>query len=139
MTMRNKTYKELSKIKTFEKRYEYLRLSGTVGEGTFGFNRYLNQAFYRSPKWRRTRDEIIIRDGACDLGMEGYEINDMIIVHHINPITLEDLEQDNFVLYDHDNLICCTNRTHQAIHYSDENLLPTGLVERRPNDTTPWK
>lgn len=136
---RTKSYSELIRINSFEKRFEYLRFRGTVGETTFGSDRWVNQQFYRSSKWRRVRDQIIIRDEACDLGVDGNEINDMIIVHHINPITISDLEEDSYALYDPENLICTSNRTHQAIHYSDENLLPQGPVVRRPNDTVPWK
>ena len=137
--MKSKTYRELEKIDSFEERYEYLRLKGTVGESTFGFDRHLNQAFYTSQRWRSTRDKVIIRDEGCDLGIEGLDINDMIIVHHMNPMTAEEVERDCESLYDPEYLICCSNRTHQAIHYGDATLLPTGPVVRRPNDTAPWK
>ena len=139
MTMMNRNYSELVNLKTFEDRYNYLKLSGVVGQDIFGSERYLNQNFYTSRKWRSIRDQIIIRDNACDLGLEGYEIYDKIIVHHINPITIEDLENDSYSLYDPENLICTTNATHQAIHYSDETLLPRLSEPRRPNDMVPWK
>lgn len=135
----SKSYSELVKLKTFDDRYNYLKLSGVVGQDIFGSERYLNQQFYTSRKWRSVRDQIIIRDNACDLGLEGYEIYDKIIVHHINPITIEDLENDEYSLYDSENLICTTNATHQAIHYSDETLLPRLSEPRRPNDMIPWK
>lgn len=129
----------MMRIETFDERYEYLKLKGVVGESTFGSTRHLNQAFYTSKKWRSVRDTIIIRDGACDLGIGDREIHDMVIVHHINPITSEDLELDRFILYDPENLVCVSDRTHNAIHFGDSNLLAKDPVIRRPNDTTPWK
>lgn len=137
MTIR--TYSELSKFSTFEDRYQYLRLDGTVGEETFGFDRYLNQIFYRSKQWKSIRDYIIIRDNGCDLGVEGYDIRSRIIVHHMNPITIKDLEKESEFLLNPEFLICTTHNTHQAIHYGDENLLIKMPVERTKNDTCPWK
>lgn len=131
-------YKNLSRIDTFIERYKYLKLGGVVGETTFGFDRYLNQMLYTSKRWRKTRDEIIIRDNGCDLGIEGYEIHREILVHHMNPITIEDVENDCDHIYDPEFLICTTFNTHRAIHYGDEKLLPVVLIERKPNDTCPW-
>ena len=137
MTIR--TYTDLIKLETFEERYEYLRLDGTVGSDTFGFDRYLNQIFYRSQRWKKVRDEVIIRDNGCDLGVEGYEINGRIIIHHMNPITIEDIQRDSDLLLDPEFLICTIHRTHNAIHYGDSSLLIKAPVERRKNDTCPWR
>lgn len=134
-----RTYSELKKLKTFKERYEYLKLAGKVGESTFGYDRYLNQLLYNSPRWKRVRRDIIIRDEGCDLGHPDYEIKDMIIVHHINPITIEDIENENEDIYNPENLICTTDRTHKAIHYGDERLLPQLPIERKPGDTCPWR
>ena len=135
-----KTYSELSTIPTFLERFRYLKLNGAVGVDTFGFDRYLNQVFYSSDEWKRVRREIIIRDNGCDLGVEGFEVNDKILIHHMNPITKEDVLNRNPVIFDPEFLISTSFNTHQAIHYGDENLLPiTFLVNRRPNDTCPWK
>lgn len=134
-----RTYSELKKLKTFKERYEYLKLAGKVGESTFGYDRYLNQLLYNSPRWKRVRRDIIIRDEGCDLGHPDYEIKDMIIVHHINPITIEDIENENEDVYNPENLICTTDRTHKAIHYGDERLLPQLPIERKPGDTCPWR
>lgn len=134
-----KTYSELMQLPTFRERYRYLRLGGRVGEETFGFDRYINQMFYKSEQWLSIRNKIIIRDNGCDLGVEGHDINSRIIIHHMNPLTKEDiLEQSEFLL-DPEYLICVTKSTHDAIHYGDESLLITAPVERRPNDTCPWK
>lgn len=135
-----RTYTELSKLSTFEERYEYLRLDGVVGEETFGFDRYLNQRFYQNdPEWKRVRDFVIIRDCGCDLGIEGREIHGRIIVHHMNPITMDDLINRTKFLLDPEYLICTIDNTHNAIHYGDENLLMKGPVERTQNDTCPWR
>lgn len=134
-----KTYKAMRMLRTFEERFDYLKLQGLVGAETFGSNRYLNQVFYRSPKWKKARREAIIRDNGCDLGMEGHEIMDEIIVHHLNPITEEDLLGDTPTLYDLNNLVCVSHSTHNALHYGDASLLPKLPVERTPNDTCPWK
>ena len=134
-----RTYTDLLKIKTYEERYEYLRLDGTVGADTFGFDRYLNQIFYRSQRWKKVRDSVIIRDNGCDLGVEGYEIHGRIIIHHMNPITIEDLERDSEFLLNPEYLISTVHRTHNAIHYGDKSLLITAPIERSEYDTCPWK
>ena len=133
-----KTYAELMIFKTFEDRYKYLRLVGKVGEETFGYDRYLNQMLYTSKRWRSVRDEVIIRDEGCDLGIEDREIYGKIIVHHINPITIEDIELERRKVFDPRFLICTSPGTHNAIHYGDESLLPRLPVVRRKNDTCPW-
>lgn len=137
MTIR--TYSELITFPTFEERYEYLRLKGRVGEETFGFERYLNQVFYKSKEWRSIRDYVIARDNGCDLGMEGYEIHGQILIHHINPITKEDILQRRDVLLNPEYLITTVKNTHDAIHYGDINLLVTAPIERKKNDTCPWR
>lgn len=134
-----RTYSELSSLKTFEERYEYLRLGGRVGAETFGYDRYLNQVFYKDPEWKSVRDKVIIRDNGCDLGIDGRTINSRVIVHHINPITKDDILNRAPCLFDMNNLICTTKRTHDAIHYSDDDLLIKDPVERSKNDTCPWK
>ena len=134
-----RTYTELSRLPSFEERYRYLRLTGQVGKETFGFDRYLNQVFYRSQRWKRIRDEVILRDNGCDLGVEGYEIHGRIIIHHMNPITLEDIERESIYLLDPEFLICTVHNTHNAIHYGDENLLITAPIERTKYDTCPWR
>lgn len=133
-----KTYSDLRRLYTFEERYRYLRLSGVVGQSTFGYDRYLNQMLYRSRMWLRSRDIVIIRDNGCDLGIEGRQIYDRIIIHHMNPITLEDIEEGREEVYDPELLVCTTNMTHNAIHYGDESLLAVLPNERRRNDTSPW-
>lgn len=132
-------YSELITIPTFKERYNYLRLDGRVGEDTFGFDRYLNQIFYRSQKWKSIRDLVIIRDNGCDLGVEGHEIYGKITIHHMNPITLKDIERESDYLLNPEFLICTTHNTHNAIHYGDERLLVTGPIVRTKNDTCPWK
>lgn len=135
-----KTYSELITFPTFEERFEYLQLSdGCVGEDTFGYDRYLNQGFYRSREWKRLRDELIIRDNGCDLGVEGYEIRGRIIIHHLNPITKNDILRQTDYLTNPEYLICTAHNTHNAIHYGDENLLIKGPVERTKHDTCPWR
>ena len=134
-----KTYSELITIPTFEERFEYLKLDGQVGVETFGFNRYLNQVFYKSDEWLSIRDYVITRDNGCDLGMEGYEIYGRILIHHINPITKDDIIQRSRILLDPENLITTVKRTHDAIHYGDSNLLIKAPIERRKNDTCPWR
>ena len=139
-TMTNiRTYSELVTLPTFEERYRYLRIGGRVGEETFGFDRYLNQMFYTSNEWRDIRDHVIIRDNGCDLGMLDREISGRILVHHMNPITVDDVLKRSKYLLDPEYLICTIKNTHDAIHYGDESLLFTGPIERRPNDTCPWK
>lgn len=137
--MNIRTYSELITLPTFEARYEYLKLHGEVGKETFGFDRYLNQAFYKYPEWRKTRDLVIIRDNGCDLGIEGREIRGKILIHHMNPITKEDILSRSDYLLNPEYLICTIKRTHDAIHYGDENLLAKDPIERRPNDTCPWR
>lgn len=134
-----RTYSELITLPTFEERYRYLRLGGTVGKETFGFDRYLNQAFYSSKEWKRIRRDIIIRDLGCDLGVEGFEIFGKIIVHHMNPITQKDILHRSEFLLDPEYLICTSHNTHEAITYGDESLLITSPIERTENDTCPWR
>lgn len=137
--MKIRCYSDLRQIDTFKERYLYLKLHGVVGEETFGFDRHVNQMLYRSSKWRNTRSKIIIRDNGCDLGIDGYELPNYIIVHHMNPITLEDIEEERDIIFDPEYLICCSARTHKAIHYSDESLLPKEPIIRTPGDTCLWK
>ena len=137
--MMSKSYSELIRLETFEERFDYLKLSARIGEDTFGCERYLNQLFYRSPEWQRFRRQVIIRDDGNDLGIEGRDIGKRIEVHHINPITVKDIEEQNECLFDMENVICTSPRTHKAIHYGDKSLLPSDPIERKPNDTCPWK
>lgn len=134
-----RTYSELSTLPTFKERYEYLRLDGIVGEDTFGFDRYVNQIFYKSAEWLAIRREIIIRDNGCDLGLEGYEIRGKILIHHMNPIRLEDIIKRSDLLLNPEYLISTVLTTHNAIHYGDVDLLPTVPQERSRNDTCPWR
>ena len=134
-----RTYSELITLPTFEGRFKYLQLNGQVGESTFGFDRYMNQVFYRSQKWKSIRDFVIIRDCGCDLGVEGHDIHGKIIIHHMNPLAMRDIETESDFLLNPDFLICTTHNTHNAIHYGDENLLVTAPVERTKNDTCPWR
>ena len=134
-----RSYSELINLPTFKERYRYLKLGGKVGEDTFGHARFLNQIFYQSPEWRRFRRDIIIRDNGCDLGIEGRTINDRIYIHHLNPMTLDDIQNRNPMLLDPENAIAVSFGTHQAIHYGDESLLSIDIPERRPNDTCPWR
>ena len=138
-TMSIKTYSELSQLPTFKERYRYLKLNGQVGESTFGFDRYLNQVFYRSQKWKFIRDQVIIRDNGCDLGVDGHDIHGRVLIHHMNPITIDDIRNESDFLLDPEFLICVTHNTHNAIHYGDESLLITTPVERTKNDTCPWR
>ena len=135
--MRN--YRELSRLKTFDERFEYLKIGGLVGESTFGFERYLNQTLYNSSRWRRLRNQIIIRDNGCDLGVEGYEIHGIIIVHHMNPISVDDLKDFSDDIFNPEYLICVSLMTHNSIHYGDKSLILQEPVERRPGDTCPWR
>lgn len=134
-----RTYTELSKLNSFLERYEYLRIGGKVGEETFGFDRYLNQIFYKDPKWLEARDNVIIRDGGCDLGMPDREIRGKILVHHMNPITKEQILRRDPILFDPEYLICTIKSTHDAIHYGDQTLLMLDPIVRTKNDTCPWK
>lgn len=133
-----RSYSELKKLKTFDERYEYLKLDGVVGESTFGFDRYLNQIFYRSKEWGRIRDIVITRDNGNDLGISGYEITKSIYVHHMNPIDKDDVLIRSSDILNPEYLICCSYNTHEAIHYGDESLLPKIFVERSPGDTLLW-
>lgn len=134
-----KTYSELILLPTFEERFKYLQLNGRVGDDTFGFDRYINQKFYRSAEWKRIRDYIIIRDNGCDLAVDGYEIHGRILIHHMNPITISDIKFSTEYLMNPDYLICATHNTHNAIHYGDEKQIITGPIVRTKNDTCPWK
>ena len=134
-----RTYSELITFPSFKERYEYLRLGGAIGESTFGFDRYLNQKFYKSEEWLAVRDFVIIRDSGCDLAIEDREIHDRILVHHMNPIRVEDISYKTKYLLDPEFLICTSKLTHDAIHYSDSSLLFTSITERRKNDTCPWR
>ena len=137
MTIR--TYSELITIPTFEERYKYLKIGGKVGEETFGFERYLNQEFYKSYEWQSIRRQVIVRDLGCDLGIKDREIHGKIIVHHMNPITIDDIIEASDFLLNPEYLICTLKSTHDAIHYGDESLLIKAPVERMKNDTCPWK
>lgn len=135
-----KTYKELSRLTTFMDRFNYLRLDGQVGKDTFGFDRIFNQRFYTSKEWRALRDFVILRDNGCDLGVEGHEIyKEKIIIHHLNPITLEDIETHSDFLMDPEYLITTVHLTHNAIHYGDDRLLMVAPIVRCANDMCPWK
>lgn len=135
---RIRSYSELRRIHTFEERFEYLSLGGEVGATTFGFDRWINQRFYRSREWRMIRDEVIVRDHGCDLGIVGHDLHTDLLVHHMNPMTSEDIENRDGWILDSEYLITTSHRTHNAIHYGDRSLLPQPLVERRPGDTNLW-
>lgn len=134
-----KTYSEMSYLNTFEDRYRYLKLNGTVGEETFGFDRFINQNFYKSPEWKAVRDFVIVRDNGCDLGVEGFEIREKILIHHMNPILSNDIVNRSEFLLNPQYLISTTLSTHNAIHYGDITLLIKSPIERSLNDTCPWK
>ena len=134
-----KTYSELITIPTFEERFEYLQLKGSIGKDTFGYDRHLNQVLYRSPEWKRLRNQIIIRDCGCDLACDGYDIHSKVLIHHLNPITVEDVLARSRKVFDPDNLVCVSHNTHNAIHYGDVDLLVTGPIIRTKNDTCPWR
>ena len=134
-----KTYSELIHLPTFEERFQYLKLSGAVGKETFGFDRYLNQNFYRSAAWKRVRDQVIVRDNGCDLGIGDRIIYGKILIHHMNPINNRDILDLTDILLNPEYLICVSHITHNAIHYSDESLLPSEPIVRFKNDTCPWK
>ena len=136
--MTGRTYSELAELETFEERFRYLALRGRVGDVTFGFDRHLNQNFYTSTEWRHIRTHVIARDLGCDLGVEGYDIHDRVYIHHMNPMTVADVVHGSSDILDPEYLITTTHRTHNAIHYGDERLLPRQLVERRPGDTKLW-
>lgn len=134
-----RTYSDVLMLPTFEERFEYLKLVGSVGLETFGYERYLNQSFYRSKEWKRVRDYVIVRDGACDLAHPDYTLYTDIVVHHLNPITMEMIRDGSEFLLDPEYLITTCSRTHNAIHYGNESLAPRLPTERTPNDTCPWK
>jgi hypothetical protein len=136
--MRIRRYSELRRLETFEERFEYLRLDGEVGDPTFGFARWMNQRFYTSPQWRQVRDFVIVRDDGCDLGVPGHGIHSGLLVHHLNPVTVEDIEHGRDWILDPEYLITTSKRTHNAIHYGDESLLPQPVAPRRPGDTKLW-
>lgn len=138
MSMRNRTYSELVRYTTFEDRFAYLKLDGAVGSQTFGFDRYLNQMFYSSHEWKTIREYVIIRDNGCDLGVQGYEIHANLLIHHINPMTQEDIVHQEEWILDPEFLITTTHNTHNAIHYGNESLLPKVVPERKPGDTRLW-
>jgi hypothetical protein len=137
--VRVRRYSELRRIDSFEERFRYLSLAGQVGEATFGFDRYMNQMFYRSREWKLVRHQVIVRDNGCDLGIEGYEIHGRLLIHHMNPLLPDDIRHGNVeAMFNPQFLITTTHQTHNAIHYGDESLLPRPLVERRPGDTLLW-
>lgn len=137
--MEIRTYSELIKLDSFKERYKYLKLGGKVGDETFGFERYLNQFFYRSSRWKKVRDYVILRDCGCDLGIEDRQIFNKIIIHHMNPISISDIELESDLLLDPEYLISTTHETHNAIHYGDETLLAGDPIVRFSNDTCPWR
>lgn len=140
MTTTRKSYSELITFPTFDERFEYLRLKGSVGDFTFNGHRYLNQKLYRSDEWKSVRRKVIIRDNGCDLGCEGYEIFGSVLIHHINPVTIEDIVNGRKCVFDPDNLVTVSFDTHNAIHYGTDGLLvPSGIVERTKNDTCLWR
>lgn len=136
--MRSRRYSELKRIDTFIERFRYLSLPGTLGVSTFGFDRHVNQRFYKSSEWRHIRQHVIARDNGCDLGIEDYEIFDKILIHHMNPMSVEDIVEGNQWILDPEFLISTTHKTHNAIHFGDERQLPKLFVERRAGDTKLW-
>lgn len=136
--MRVRKYSELKRLETLEDRYNYLSLRGQVGESTFGWERYVNQRFYTSREWRDIRHHVIVRDNGCDLGVEGFEISNRPIIHHMNPMTVDDISHGNSDILDPEFLITTSHQTHNAIHYGDSSLLPKIFVERMPGDTKLW-
>lgn len=138
-TMKIRTYEELSKYKTFKDRFDYLALDGRVASNTFGFDRYLNQVFYKSDKWRKIRDIVILRDNGCDLGVAGYDIYGKVIIHHMNPLNQDDIVKQTDYLLNPNYLICTSHNSHNAIHYGSFEMIDKEPIERVPNDTCPWK
>lgn len=139
MTKQAKTYEELITLSTFDERLKYLRLQSNVAEQTFAGHRWVNQRFYKSPRWLKIRDEVICRDNGYDLGVDGYLITGRLLIHHIEPITLDDILSENDKIYDLNNLITVGHETHNAIHYGTEPMVPSGLIVRKPGDTCPWR
>jgi hypothetical protein len=135
---RIRTYSELRRLETLKERFEYLKLVGVVGDSTFGFDRWMNQQFYTSTEWRHIRQHVIARDGACDLGIEGYEIHNRLTIHHMNPMNAQEIAHGDSSILDPEFLITVSNRTHNAVHWGDERQLPRPFVERRPGDTKLW-
>jgi hypothetical protein len=136
--MKIRCYSELQQLETFEERFDYLELRGVVGESTFGFDRWINQRFYKSHEWYLARAHVIIRDNGCDLGIPGYEIHTGVLVHHMNPVSIDDIKHGNEDLFNTEYLVLTSLNTHNAIHYGDKSLLPRGPVERTSGDTTLW-
>ena len=134
-----RTYEEISKCRTFKERFEYLKLDGKVAHDTFGFDRYMNQYFYKSDRWKRVRDIVILRDDGCDLGVKGYDIHGKVIIHHMNPLNLDDIVNETEYLLNPNYLICTSHETHNAIHYGSYEMINKEPIERVPNDTCPWK
>lgn len=135
-----RTYSELIQIPTFEERFEYCKITAVIGQQTFGFDRYINQALYqRNPRWLKLRRDLIIRDNGCDLAHQDYPVNKRIILHHLNPITEDDIVNERSIVFDPENLVCVSHNTHNAIHYGTADLLPKGEITRLPNDTCPWR
>ena len=134
-----RTFSELSRLTTFEERYRYLRLRGNVGEETFGFDRHINQIFYKSREWKSVRDFVIVRDNGCDLGVGGYEIHGTILIHHMNPILPKDIVDQSKFLLNPEYLVSTILSTHNAIHYGDESLIIKTPIQRIKNDTCPWR
>jgi len=134
-----KTYNELIKLQSFEERFNYLKLDSVVGVSTFGYDRYLNQIFYRSAEWKQIRDKVIIRDNGCDLAFPEYYIYGKILIHHINPITKDDILNKSYKLFDLNNLVCVSKETHDAIHYSSDEIISKEPIARTKNDTCPWR
>lgn len=133
-----RSYSNLRRLATFRERFDYLSLRGTVGKSTFGFDRWINQQFYTSTQWRQVRNAVIVRDNGCDLGVADYDIHDRIYIHHMNPMTVADIESGDPSILDPEYLISVTHQTHNAIHYGDASLLPKPVVERKPGDTKLW-
>ena len=134
-----RTYSEMCKFDSFKDRFKYLQLNGDIGEETFGYDRYLNQKFYQSAEWKRLRDKIIIRDDGCDLAVPGHILYDEIVIHHMNPLRVSDIRNISDILMNPEYLVCVSKRTHNAIHYGDETLLIDDPIERKANDTCPWR
>lgn len=137
--MNIRTYSELIQISDYYDRFEYLKIGGKIGFETFGYDRYLNQILYTSPEWRKFRNAIIIRDNGCDMAMPGFEIYDRLTVHHLNPLTKEDILNRDPKIFDPENVVCVSHNTHMAIHYGSRDLLPQPIIVRTQNDTCPWK